>query len=153
MSDSFLGVEPRALTALGMIVVAAGRVEMVLALVASELGVSNPTAQAGDVVKEAKKRTRDLEDSRASLAGATREWLARLPPLFQVRHSAIHGVHLKSGTVEGETSPAVWLMRRDDHRAVDMDELEAASQALASLYAQGMHLFGALRGANLRRQL
>lgn len=121
---------------------------MVLALVASELDVSNPTAQAGDVVKEARKKTRDLEDSRASLASATREWLAQLPPLFQVRHNAIHGVHLKSGTATGETSPAVWLMRRDEHRAVDIDELDAASQALASLYTQGMHLFGALRGSN-----
>lgn len=144
-----MGVEPERLVSLGRVVVAAGRVEMVLALVANELCVANPAGTVSDVIKNVKKATRELPEPLSHLRPDVVEWVAQLPALFEVRHRTIHGVHLKSMDAAGRSAPVVWLTRKDEVRAVDNGELDAASEQLAVLHTEGMNLFGSLRMANL----
>lgn len=150
MTATFMGVEPDALAALGKIVVAAGRVELVLAYVANEIGVIDPTGPASTVIKDTKKALRSplpapLEAWRPDVL----DWMARLQKPLEVRHRAIHGVHMRSLDAAGGGDAVAYLMRKEEHVVVQAEELGAAAEALAVLSTEGMNLFGSLRMANL----
>jgi hypothetical protein len=149
-SEAFLGVKPEALAALGKIVVAAGRVEMVLAYVANEIGVIDPTGPASTVIKDIKKAVRaSLPAPFERLCPDVLDWMARLHKPLEIRHQAIHGVHMRLPDVGGEGDAVAFLMRKEEHLVVRVEELEAAAEMLAVLCTEGMHLVGALRMANL----
>ncbi len=147
-----MGVEAEGLSALGRVVVAAGRIEMDLALVANELGIANPTGAASDIMKRVKKAVRAASKPLAQYEPQVLSWISQLPSLFDVRHRAIHGVHMKSMDVEGNAEPMVWLMRKNEHEAVDIEELNRTAEKLADLHTEGMKLFGKLHIANLSRR-
>jgi len=145
-----MGVESDALTALGKIVVAAGRVEMVLAYVANEIGVIDPTGAASAVIKDVKKAIRaSLPTPLERLCPDVLDWMARLRWPLEIRHQAIHGVHMRSLDAASGKDAVAFLMRKDEHVVVRVEELEAAAEALAVLSTEGMNLFGSLRMANL----
>lgn len=150
MVDAFMGVQSDALTALGKVVVAAGRVELVLALVANEVGVLDPTGSASRVVKDLKRAVRgDIPDPLLALQPEVLAWVSTLPALFEFRNRAIHGVRMKSMSADGEVTPIALLMRSGDQMVDDVHELGSAAERLAKLYTDGMNLFGSLHIANL----
>lgn len=145
-----MGVEPDALAALGKIMVAAGRPEVVLAYVADEIGVMDPTGPASNVIKDVKKAVRmPLSSPLEALRPDVLDWTARLRKPPQIRHQAIHGVHMRYMNAKRRGDPVAFLMRKDEHVVVRVDELEAAAETLAALYEEGMNRFGAFKVANL----
>ncbi|UIN31293.1 hypothetical protein [Microbacterium binotii] len=149
--DRFMGVDPEGLTAVGRIVVAAGRVEMVLALVASELGLPNPLRAAGDVVKDTRRAARKSDPLLAPHSDLVLGWLAKIRAPLEVRHRAVHGVHLTDFSPDGDRAPVQWLMRSGERMKVDVAEFNETAETLARLNTEGMNLFGVLHAANFRR--
>ena len=151
-----MGVEPAALAALGKIVVAAGRVEMVLAYVANEIGVIDPTGPASTVIRDVKKAIRaSLPAPLEKLCPEVLDWMARLQKPLEIRHQAIHGVHMRSLDAAGGGDAVAFLMRKGEQKPVAVEDLEAVAEQLAVLYTEGMNLFGSLRMAaeSLRRNI
>jgi len=147
--ERFMGVDADGLAAIGRLVVAAGRVEMVLALVANELGVTKPLSAASDVMKDVRRAARQASGSLALLSERVLSWLDELRQPLGVRHRAVHGVRMTSISPEREPIPVQWLMRKNEESPVDVDEFTTAAELLAMLHTQGMELFGALHIANL----
>lgn len=150
MAETFMGVETEALAALGKVVVGAGRVEMVLALVASEIGVIEPSSGVSRVVKELKKASKmNLPAPVAAVCVDALDWASRLREPFKFRNSMLHGAHMKSMNSGSSFDPIALQIRSGERMPVNIEELEAVAELLACLHAEGMNLFGAAHIANM----
>jgi hypothetical protein len=145
-----MGVETEALAALGKVVVGAGRVEMVLAMVANEIGVLEPSAGVSRVIKELRKASQmDLPAPIAAVCVDVLEWASGLGEPFKFRNNILHGAHMQSLNAENGFDPIALQLRSGERQPVSVDELEAVAERLACLHTEGMALFGAAHIANL----
>lgn len=150
MAETFMGVETEVLAALGKVVVGAGRVEMVLALVANEIGVKEPSSGVSRVVKELKKASKmDLPAPIAAVCVDALDWASRLREPFRFRNSMLHGAHMKSMNAGSSFDPIALQIRSGEGMPVTIEELESVAELLACLNTEGMNLFGAAHVANL----
>lgn len=148
-----MGVETEALAALGKVVVGAGRVEMVLAMVTNEIGVLEPSAGISRVIKELKKASQmDLPDPISAVCVDVLNWASRLREPFKFRNSMLHGAHMQAFNAENGFDPIALQIRSGERQPVSVEELEAVAERLTHLHTEGMTLFGAAHIANLSLQ-